>query len=608
MSRRPDPQPSAYDSGTWDHAARVCPPPAVLGSRLDGELDPVRRRALEDHLDVCSDCAAEARRLESLAGLLRAWDAEKRDVLPPPRLHEQVLRGVAADAIARRHAVRVHFALVSLAAAAVVLVVGAAAWFGYRRGARDEVAPESVVASADTGSRTARVAAEATASELLVRAPSVSGVFAGAAEAPALASAASRLAVPPVARDAVLDDAFGKDAMARFARLRDVQDRLGELVTVIDGRALGVSAAAAFRGAIRRDRWIRDRLARATEPPTRDPADVGIALSHAVALPTSPERVSDWLGGLRRATLSAAPGTGGVRFHALPAKEPSDPDVARTIDLAEAVRSGGVRLLEDATPNPDVVVAYVTSPGAPVLVPAGELLRGGIAPRVVARGLWIPAGSGSSYLVRIPCRPIGRVVRGMGGSPAAVGAIAGPDLRAELARGGDVDAISAIVRAQLRDAAIAPRDAEESGLLALYDDAGRGDREAYARGIVADLASGPDDLRRGFLVTDLDGRWQGVESVAVGGAAGRAWLARLATGYLAEARTRSWGDAPRFGSRAGEVLSLLASRPVRLAPPRGSKAASPLTADEPRTGVLFEAVASDDGDVVLTSGLLPDVH
>src|SRR5205823_2860061 len=75
---------------------------------------------------------------------------------------------------------------------------------------------------------------------------------------------------------------------------------------------------------------------------------------------------------------------------------------------------------------------------------------------------------------------------------------------------------------------------------------------------------------------------------------------------------RSVVDGPRLGIHAETVAAVLSERPVRLTPlplaPGAPRSLRVLSGQEPRTGVVFEAVTADGGAVVLTSGFLPEVR
>ena len=624
---------SAFESGTWGTDAAACPPDPALAAHVDGELDAARSAAIEAHLDRCRVCDSEARRLEGLSHLLRAWDVAHPEVVPPPRLASRILRDVEVESGVRRRESLASFRRVRAKAAAAVLVVALGAALGARAGIFGGASEAPALAPGSLEGPVLSVLWDpGPAGDLEV--PPMLGL-ADVARAEGLSLAVAALRREPSPDLAVFSDPAAKESFASWATLVETTHRLGEeCVLLPDGRAIPLSAVEAWQSMRRWKDWMDERLRRASEPPTRDPSDVGTPLARLLPLP-SEDGVTAFWDGLVRVEDPATRRHGGLVLRALPAPlgvsasaAGPAPAIDRMIDLADAVRAGTVRLLEDLQPNPEVVVVQVRGLESPVLVPAGELLTGGIAPRVVARGTWLPAGS-DAYQAKLFCRAVGPVARSSASSagaaaaaraaPAPTGLLAGPELRGALARGESAEGVRALVRAQLHGAAL---DAATGGLdlLRLYLQSGAQGAwpEGQAARDASDLARRARDLvaalgtdARGFVATDPNGRLQGAESIGVGGAAGRALLARLAAGYLAEAGARSSVDAPRLGVHAESVLSVLAARPVRLTP-LAAAAGSPrslrvLVGEEPRTGVAFEAVAADGGAIVLSSGLVPDV-
>jgi anti-sigma factor RsiW len=95
-------------------------PHDLLPAYFDGELDPPRRVAFEEHLRTCADCARE---LESQGALRAALGDDSFRHRPPPELAARVrasLRAEAAPAPGRR--------LVWAAAAAILAAAGLAGW------------------------------------------------------------------------------------------------------------------------------------------------------------------------------------------------------------------------------------------------------------------------------------------------------------------------------------------------------------------------------------------------------------------------------------------------------------------------------------------------
>jgi hypothetical protein len=433
---------------------------------------------------------------------------------------------------------------------------------------------------------------------------------------------------------------------------------MGERVCLFDGRAMLPWAVPEYEHLRLWTRSILERERLVVEPGTRDPSDAGLALTDVMDLPADGSAGWTMVSG-DAVVVPASPQGGGLVLRALPrsatasafasssaaaesgppsapppppppspARDPFDRDAsddapaprpprassAGPIDLATAVRTGRAKLLPDVALDRADVGVEVAASDAPILVPAGELLRGGAGDRVFADGAWLP-GTGSAYVVRLSTRPVDRHTGRLGGAPDVVGAVAGPELRALLARGEDAAAVLDLVHVQLRDAGLlGPEgaDASEPSLLALYAIEPAATL-AQAKRLVRDLGENVT----GFVAADPSGRFQGLERVDVPGEPGRAVLARLVAGYLAEARVRSASDGARTGVQTTDVLGALSKHPPRLAPPAAasrasvgvpdaSRPASSLRGIEPRTGLLLQGVRSSGRAVPLLSGLVRD--
>jgi hypothetical protein len=577
----------------------------LLASRVDGELDGPRSAAIDRHLDRCTGCAAAVRRLEGLSGLLREWEA-KQALVPPARLADRILRDVGAErALARRDALRAARRFLA-AAAAVVLAVAGAGWLAVDHArasaARARAAqPEAAGAAADVGpvARTPlRLAAERAPFPAFPQTPlrRVEGLSRSLAER---ASVLEDFEVRPVP-DAGEPGAFG---LAVFARALDARRTYGEDPAIFGTWLVVPGALEDLKSAHRRARHLADRTRRLGERATvtLDPTAAGVPL-HAHLVPPGRGALASFLTAEGAAEEPASRSRGGIVVRALPDATVSTASTSAplVLDLGEAVRTGRVRLAEDPLPRGDVVYAHVAPGDAPVLVPAGELLEGGIVDRVVARGAWLPA-SADAYPVRLLCRPVARGTRRATTMPAPLGAIAGPGLRGLLAIGGDAEAVLALVDAQLRDAAL-----DGTSLLALYRERG-GAATALAR---AERLLGALPARAtGFVASDPRGRLQGIERVNLPPASSGPFLRRLLAGYAAETGTRSSVDGVRIGAHVESVLVALADRPVRLLPPAAqTPGVTVLLGEEPATGVAFESVVADGEGVALSSGLVPEIR
>jgi hypothetical protein len=603
MNARRAVDPSAFDSGIWGVDSVGCPPDPILAAHVDGEISGARSTLLEHHLDRCRVCAAEVRRLEGLSGLLRAWDAARPEVMPPQRLATRILRDVEVEVSVRRAHAAADARRSFLAVAASILLVGGACALGFVRSPSEGGAEGANPAAVAVTAAVETVAGDRPS--LVVSRPALRGVE---FDATAVEAATARMSAPGAAIDlSVLSDPAATQAFARHAYLWDVERRYGEtFVLSPDGRALATPTLESFERTRRRAEWIASRARRLAEPDTRDASDTGVPLARLLPVPQDGD-TGGFLSRGARVEEQATPARGGIVLRAIQGSAPvaaagGDGD-ARVLDLSEAVRSGAVRLLEDATPAADAVVIQVLALDAPILIPAGEILSGGLAPRAVARGVWLPAGR-DVYPVKLSCRAIGPVARVARTPLVPTGLLAGPELRGALARGETPAGIVAIVRAQLRGAAL---DAEGSSadLVRLYEDGGS-DTVARARRLLDGLGGAT-----AFVATDPSGRLQGVESVRLPPAASRALLERLIAGYLAESGSRSSRDAPRMGVQAEDVFSVLSSRPVRVSavPATGrGRSLRVWSGDEPRNGVVFEAIPGDGDGPALSSVLVPDIR
>jgi hypothetical protein len=613
MSRRPLQSLSPYESGIWGTADNPCPSERTLAARLDGELDAARAQAVDDHLDACAACASDWERLENLSGCLQSWSRSRGAVEPSPRLFARVLREVAAEGGALRQETLVARRRAWRGAAAAAIVLGIGAWLGF---SRDAAHPASL---APWRPRPAEVSA--------ARAPLVVPTF---SVPEAELASASRDAVEPDPRWtggpapdlAVLSDPAAVSAFAEWLPAVAAQQRIGETVCVRDGRALATWAIPEYEHVRQWGRWIEERERISRESATHDPSAAGLPLADVLPLPDASSFLNPTAAPVG---VPASAGSGGLVLRPLPRSARADDPATHAsdgvgavgapasppIDLATAVKSGRVRLLADATIDRADVGVEVSASDAPVLVPAGELLSGGAGDRVVAEGMWLRA-SATAYVVRLPTRPVDRHAGRPGFAPDVVGRVAGPELRALLARGEDAAAILDLVRAQLRGAGLLrPEGVDgssdgsdgEPSLLALY----AGDSDAslatlvQAKRLVAEL--GADAA--GFVAADPSGRFQGFERVDLTGDAGRAVLTRLVAGYLAEARARSAADGSRSGVQATDVLGALSRRAPRLAPADLAPSSS-LRGLEPRTGLLLEGVRAGEKRVPLLSGLVRD--
>jgi hypothetical protein len=127
------------------HEARLC-----LGVFVLGVIDPEERPALEAHLAVCENCAAELAELVVLPGLLHRLDpAAAASGLPSPssRFQERV---VAAGRVVRaRHRRRLAMALGTAAAVIAAALLAGSVFGGTEPGSHPGAGRSIVVAGTD---------------------------------------------------------------------------------------------------------------------------------------------------------------------------------------------------------------------------------------------------------------------------------------------------------------------------------------------------------------------------------------------------------------------------------------------------------------------------
>jgi anti-sigma factor RsiW len=112
----------------------------TIGAWVDGTLDVVERREIEDHLAVCAGCSALARDLERLRALAQNLDR----LTPPDALWNRI--AAETEASPRGPSRRVWTVWMPLAAAAVVLLAVALSFWrpaGSSFGASTEAPPAS---------------------------------------------------------------------------------------------------------------------------------------------------------------------------------------------------------------------------------------------------------------------------------------------------------------------------------------------------------------------------------------------------------------------------------------------------------------------------------
>jgi len=218
----------------------------------------------------------------------------------------------------------------------------------------------------------------------------------------------------------------------------------------------------------------------------------------------------------------------------------------RFLDPVAASANGQLSFAESLR-GADSVIALVEGTDLPIFIPAGQFLTGGLADRVLAQPVWLPATRGKKPYM-ISCRVVQKFELGDVRAPLVLQReIAGPTLRALLAAGASPREV---------------REGAERILAALQGETGTllGDWSLYTvhRGMHARVmaALGETKFRwsdlQGFVVTDARGRFVGSEIVRPGGPAASELLRRLWVSYSLEAGLRQQarealaGDAARL--------------------------------------------------------------
>jgi hypothetical protein len=589
------PLPRAWGGGT------ACDPFAqALVLRADRELGRAESEALDRHLDDCGRCQREARRLEALASILKRWDAETvAPVAPPQRIRTAVLSEVSGEMRRRRSEVRFHRVLRLATAACVVLVIGASAWLGAgsRAGGLTpgvDAAPVAVTSAAGPAGlhgRAASGAADRVAPERLDLAFTPPEPF------PAL-PARPPLGVSPDVREvaslAVLPHAVEEARERRFARAfgepgvwwrADVPGVPGSESGY--GEAMLLTAGAA--------EWLRSSglLLRLSVKSTgfvyAKPASRGALTGDGAALhvaePLGLPRDRAELDGLldRLAYAAVRP----VEVAALPPRPV--PGVVATLggnvmDASEAVRARVLVFHADEDGH-EVVYAMVRGNVAPVFLPAGELLVGGRRDLVLAEPTWIPPHPGSRETYRIRAVPVSTTTSRFRGGLRPAGLLAGPSVRALLARG----APTTEVMARVRDLCVAlnGRSVDLSLLDAFLS-------PHAARSLPSTLVF--ETALEGIVVRDLQGRFLGMERSVLSETEAPALLGRLLVGYAVEAAARQ--DAPSDtgpSARATALLGDLVTGNVPLEPVSDAEGAARFLrlVDDARSGLVVTSVEVD---------------
>ncbi|MHC5011461.1 MAG: anti-sigma factor family protein [Planctomycetota bacterium] len=526
--------------------------------RVDRELGRAEAEKLEAHLEICAPCRVRAHQSEVLSAVLKRWDAEQNDgIRAPARLAMSVRTALQEEGQWRRREARLAYGIRLAAAASVLLVFGAAIVLGLSGVKR--YGDEPPVAAAQPPA-----------------APALRTVSLASLPAPA---SALRHADDPAPLDA-----FDLEPAVNFRRFDDREAfvevfadlrarRLHEEVFLAssgetgewldlygnEARLLSMGARAYLEAKrVQLGTSLFDHLARslggaravAVAPGDRPrygnlpvSVDTGLLVRDFVRLPRDQMRLDAWLGEEQIPPLS-----GGVHVRVL-----TDGGIASTgfdgaaqvWDLKLSVTASVTTLREGVG---DHLVAVVRDAWRPVFIPAGELIAGGRADRVVTRAVWIPAGRGEERYYDIPCVAVGTPGKSHGETPLPTGKIAGPDLRVLLASGADAAAVRALVDRQVRSMGYTGRD---YSLLDAYG-ASRYGRDGFDLMVNQRARILRFVQARGLVLSDEHGAFDGIELSDLPRAAASRLLARILLGYEVEAMIGRGIEEPATASQPAD--------------------------------------------------------
>jgi hypothetical protein len=519
---------------------------------VDHELPEDQGASVETHLEGCPRCQVRLRELEGVSAVLKAWDAQVPAGPPAAQRLERAVLARVEVASHQRLAERRSRRVTALALAAAVLVaVGAPLALGLARRA-GEVPPEPFtrhVAAAprvDPGLPPRPPQTVEMAADLLAHAP-----WALPTEQPAESSA------DEAAREAFLAGALA--AQQDLERERAFTLRVGQrgvwVTDLGDGvpRRLLLTAEAAR--AFAPDELLAFIRAKNAEPfydPPRVERPLGLTVGDLLG-----ELLPDGAG--ERAWKDArhlyAVGRRGTPQHLLDlyrlaprgAEAPEGPEV---LDPLLAQQRGQLRL-EPSPHDASMLNAIVMRTALPMLIPAGQLITGGETDLMVARATWLPAAANRDAW-QIPCVSVRVGARRSEPTATLTAFVAGPGLRALLLAGAEGE----VVRQHARDlwAGAGGQTPPEWSLLDLYDADADGER-LKQQGQFANTSP------HGVVVSDEQGRFQGLEQLNLRGEGAAPLLARLLHGYVWEATRRAFarGSPPSSVPAAGERPSLEAA-------------------------------------------------
>lgn len=543
---------------------------------VDRELGPAESQVVEEHLLGCARCQALASQLERMSSVLKAWDAQANDVeAPAMRLKHAVLARVSEQSARRRRDDRMVRVIHYATAAMVVLGLGLGLVLGLMTDAPQRAAPAIAVNDApmplDAVHPEAIVLDGGEAFEPYRAVDVLAGIEPAQladVESPFAGHAWDRSVWKTRARDGL------SLLVQRFQRMEDLERRLGAPVVFWNGPAadkrddpLVTLSALTFlheKGYLKR--WMRS--ATETSPTVATtPQPVAANLDTQVTARSMLQPMPGIDRDLRALTMrppairvatpkQPAPGStarkskkSAQRIHlldawALPREAYTNPRFDSGPLGSARVDPGRIKFLDpvaanangkldfaDAGQGPNTVVVIVKNTSGPIYIPAGQFLTGGVADRVIAHPVWLPATRGEKPFL-IQCRVVQNFEHGDASeAPKLQPEIAGPTIRALLAAGASPRAVKAAAGRLL--AAVNGQKGTLLGDWSLY----RIHAGMQVR-VSATLRNVEWAEMSGFVVTDPQGRFVGSEIVRPTGHAAAELLRRLWVSYSLEAGHR----------------------------------------------------------------------
>ena len=562
---------------------------------VDRELGAAESAVVEEHLQECPRCLALASQLERMSDVLRAWDLRENDQpAPEARLQRAVLGRVLEQSTRRRRDDRFVRSRHLATAAVVVLGLGLGVVLGLGDGRAPAAAPVVVVSDAPwpLEARTpltydlpsGPIEDRLTAADLLagVTRPTFAESTSGESELGPLPEWNADLFRASVPEDGL------PLLVTRFQRQEAFESRFGERALYWMGPKLDETPRLVTENVYRfleerawlaswRHRSIHTSPSVASRPdPLAPDQSTGMTAREMVRPMVGVQERVDLSPEARLAGVSVATNAGAqpkghkapayvAALSAWPLRDPvSAVPGLRSGPLGEAPRRfldplaawGNEQLrLAESQHDAGMIVAFVKDTTEPIYLPAGHLISGGLADRIVAQPTWLPASQGTAtYPIRC------FVVQGMpreetSGAPQLTPYVVGPTLRALLASGASQAQVKAAAQRMV---------AAWMGTFGVEIDVWNWSlRPFYESNAGPQVAAQHDHIKwgdaDGFVVGDGLGRILGFELVRAQGSSARELLKRLWLGYVVDGSWRIQNEATReaFVAPAGEIQQAL---------------------------------------------------